>query len=176
MNGVNSKRVTLNARGTKFEVSLQAFFKFSKQTRLGKLASFQSLTTDEILDLCTGFDLSVPEFFFERDPIGLSLTLDFLLTGDLHLAMTNMCEMQLTKELNYWMVDVAECKRCCKTGFEIRHEEKAREIRNEVEVTRTIETLEFADCTWMPGIREKIWSVSEKPSSSKTALVCSMLI
>ncbi len=169
------KRVIFNTRGTSFEVSLQSFFKFPKHTRLGKLASFQNLSSAEVLELCTDFDSSKLEFFFEREPYGLNITLDFLLTGELHLPTDNICEIQLSKELEYWMIDLGKCRRCCKTKFDIELDVKDKEIRDEIEETKKLDTLEFADVSWFPKIREKVWNLSEKPSSSNAALVCIIL-
>lgn len=165
------QKVILNSRGTKFQVSLDSFLKFPRHTRLGKLAEFETLSVDEILQLCTDFEPDELEFFFERDPSVLNLVLNAFLTGDLHLGQANMCELQLTNELNYWMLDVDEGKRCCKTDFEVGRSEKLQEIKNEQEVIKLVETKKEFNVSWLPETRKKIWNAVEDPYSSNLAMV-----
>ena len=86
--------ITLNAMGTKFTIkaSLLKTSKIDEGSRLAMLRNYTTLTSQEILKCCDGFDPVAMEFFFMRDPDVLKLVLNYLITGELHMR-TNLCEV-----------------------------------------------------------------------------------
>ncbi len=119
-----SKRIKLNASGTKFEITAKRFSTFPEVTRLGKLSKYENMSKLEIELLCDEFDSDSTEFFFDRDPIILQMVLNYLINGELHIN-TNACEIFIDKELKYWMIDSMQLNYCCKADFEDKHKNKS---------------------------------------------------
>lgn len=163
----NKRKITINALGTKFEITQQKLERYGDQSRLGKLCAYESLDQKQISQLCDGFDPSVPEFFFDRDPEVLKIILNYAITGEIHFN-SNICELFLEKEFLYWMLDWKKVKRCCKTVFEEKLNEKKDWIgvdQNIVKESKLKEVMKNSIKTY------KLWEIVSSPRSSKGALV-----
>ncbi len=164
-NAETSKRIKLNASGTKFEITFKSFSNFPAETRLGKLSNFHNMSHFELCDLCDEFDLRSNEFFFERDPIILQMVLNYFKTGELHIN-TKSCEIFIANELNYWMIDLSKIKHCCKSTFDEKHEAKSDFIQIGEQVAFEIQNMHKK-----LTIKETLWYITEFPWSSRGAMV-----
>lgn len=173
MVSADSPRAILNARGTRFEVPLKNFFKYPKTTRLGQLANYLSLDSNQTLALCDEVGPGKNEFFFDRSPHVLGMVLDYYVTGELHNSNTTVCQVYVENELKYWMIDRTEMRRCCKVEYEGNLAGREEEFTLEKEALRAFDDdkAEF-NGLWKAEKREKLWNILQVPKSSKTAMVC----
>jgi hypothetical protein len=181
------ERIIINSRGIKYDVILKIFDKLP-ESRLGSLKLFldsykeyqlgENPDLDEpdlnnLLDICDGYDLELNEFYFNKDPYVLNSILNFYTNDKLHID-DHSCAMQLADEFRYWDIDEEILMdRCC----EIRYYERKDAIQSEVkkenqELNKSISNNKEAfgeSC--FPDVREKVWNLFEKPTSSIYARV-----
>lgn len=162
--------VMLNARGSQFKIPLKTLLAYPNSTRLGKLSKFNEMTSNEVNELCDSFSKENNEFYFNRNARVLSIVLDYFLTGELHVD-SDLCEVFLINELEYWMVDFEEVKHCCKNDFERKLEEKNKLISLEDKVVKDFDEWDTFNVTWMPKVRKRLWTIVEQPTSSNNAIV-----
>ena len=167
-----NKRIVLNTRGTRFEILFNKLAKFPVHSRLGKLIDYGSLPRQDILKICDDFNFGVDydEFYFDRDQDVLRLILNYFSSGKFHL-VTSMCPVYLEEELNYWRLNLNQIELCCKLEFDSTCERINENIKFEKEIIDLYNSKEKFEVRYLPKIREKLWSITEKPSSSKLALV-----
>lgn len=161
-----SNRITLNCMGTKFEITSDILHKFPNDSRLGELKEYYKMRSVELLCVCDQYDLSKPEFFFNRDPDVLKVMLKYVSTGQLHMN-ASLCEVDLEDELKYWRFNVIRLAKCCSLSFETNREKKLRDVRLEGEI---IQSLTF-DGSKATGLMDRLWGVFESPKNSKYACV-----
>ena len=113
-------RITLNLRGTKFDVFTYLFDKLP-DSRLGRLKTLydclkSNQDTDSVqlalYDICDTYDLNLNEFYFNRDPCMLNPILNYYSTGDFHVN-ENFCTNFVLDELNFWNIHEVLNERCC---------------------------------------------------------------
>ena len=161
-----SKRIVLNALGTKFEVTEEILQKSKEGSRLYDLKQYKKLTDDELSIICDDFDRVNQEFFFNRDPSVLKEILIYLINGELHMN-SNMCPVHFAKELEYWKIDQRLMHKCCLHTFEDTYDEKIKKIEEEEELIKKCKE----ELMKTPTLKEKLWNIVEHPKSSKIALV-----
>ena len=163
-----NERITLNAMGTKVVISLDKLKIFEKTSRLGKLYRFRSLNQEELTKICDDYDLKTNEFFFDRDASVLRTILNYAITGEVHLN-SDICEVFIEKEFEYWIIDWKRVKRCCKTRYEENLEKKTNSIEAEAEILNDLKLnkLNFIN----PGLTLKLWNLFEYPKNSLSGTV-----
>jgi hypothetical protein len=191
---VKNEKITLNARGFKYEIFLDLMDKV-KHSRLAKLKKFilmsrvnPSSANDYFMreNICDGFNLQLTEFFFNKDPQMLGVILNFYeprVNKHTHINFVNFCPYSLEDELAFWNIRNYECllESCCLLRLEKAKEELDVELRKERSVIDELNYKEsFADCCF-PRFRECLWNVMEKPKSSPcaaiyTAFSCFMIL
>lgn len=167
-----NKRIVLNARGFRFEILLDKFAKFPPNSRLGELTNYGLLSKQDILSICDDFNFAktCDEFYFDRDHDVLKLILNYFSTGKFHL-VSSICPVYLEEELNYWKLNLDQIELCCKLEFDSTCEQINGNIKFEKEIIDMYNSKEEFKAIYLPKIREKLWSIIEKPYSSKSALV-----
>ena len=161
-----SNRIILNCMGTRFEITHDVLGKFPNDSRLGELKEYQRLRAEELLCLCDQYDLSQPEFFFNRDPDVLKVILKYALTGQLHMNLS-ICELDLEDEFNYWRFNMIRLAKCCSLNFEVKRERKLCDVRLESEIIHSLNNAVRKNT----GCMDRLWRGLEDPKSSKYALV-----
>ena len=162
----NRQRITLNALGTKFQITKDVFEKISCNTRLGSLKNYEKMNIEEILSYCDDFDPVAVEFFFNRNPSVLSLVLDHALTGELHLSK-HFCEIYLRKELDYWKLENETISYCCVNEFEKNYDKKNEIMEYEREIIQKLENRDKENLT----LRMKLWNTLNEPLYSAFSMV-----
>ena len=170
-----SKRITLNARGTKFEVYIDSFEKIGK-SRLGKLkAAFENNKRDQLDDLCDEFDQKSNEFFFDRDQNVLSMIINYLRTNKMHY-IEGVCPYLIAEEFEYWGIDEYLFDECCNDkywGIKNSLEDKIAK-KNEI-IEAYLHSDDFGK--WLfPDVRAKMWEILENPEKSWVATVIFLYI
>lgn len=163
------QKVRLNARGYIFEIPLESFQKYPKDSRLGKLVNFDEMTVEEILECCDKYNSEKTEFYFNRSPYVLNMVLDYFVSGKLHNSNTTMCQVYLEKELSYWMIDTNDMKRCCHVEYENNYNSRNEEIIFEKKVLKEIS--KASSQLEKSETRRKLWAIIENPNSSNVARV-----
>ena len=153
----SKKKITFNALGTKYQITMEMFEKCEKESRLGKLYKFRELDKKQILDYCDDYTESTHEFFFNRDPAGLRMVLNYLITGELHLN-EKMCAVFVENELKYWLFDSKTIKRCCKTDYTESLSDRLQKIEIEQKIEKDLSNEKIVSTT-----REKIDDILNKP-------------
>lgn len=170
MTSTTKQKVTLNAFGTKFQLTQDVFSKIFSRTRLGILKDYERMHMHDILGYCDDFDPISLEFFFNRDPEVLKLILNHAVTGEFHLN-TNLCEVYLERELVYWKFDIEQINHCCSTSFDEEYENKREHMENDHKIIDRLESEDHRE----KNTREKIWSILNNPLDSALAMVRSFL-
>ena len=170
-----TKRITLNARGTKFEVYINSFEKIGK-SRLGKLkAAFENNKRDQLDDLCDEFDQKSNEFFFDRDQNVLSMIINYLRTNKMHY-IEGVCPYLIAEEFEYWGIDEYLFDECCNDkywGIKNSLEDKIAK-KNEI-IEAYLHSDNFGKW-FFPDIRAKVWEILEHPEKSWVATVIFFVI
>ncbi len=167
----NKQKITLNALGTKFQITKDVFEKTSSRTRLGILKNYEKMDTEKILSYCDDFDPVAVEFFFNRDPEILKLVLNKTLTGELHLS-TNLCEMYLNSELDYWKLENETIHHCCINNFEENYDKKNELMESERKVIEKLENRDNEKLT----LRMNLWYTLNKPLHSIYSVVSNKIL
>lgn len=166
MNDSETKLVTFNIMGTKYQLTMKKFKQLPVKTRLGKLKELIPFEYEKVLKYCDEFNKDTNELFFNRDPDCFKFVLNYLLTGELHMKR-NICTVHVKNELDYWMVDPKEIKRCCKTNYELEYDQEIENIKIEEDAIEFVKENE----EFVPNRRERLWAVLDDPKSSNLALV-----
>ncbi len=127
------KRISLNIRGTKYEIMLETLGHLSN-SRLSDLKKLiddsvrlKVTRNDELLKVCDDYDIVQHEYFFNRDPRVFNLILNCFSTGNLHID-DNICVKLVAHELEYWRVDETHFDKCC----EWKYMHQKNDLNNEV--------------------------------------------
>ena len=167
------ERITLNALGTKFVISLEKLDRFSENSRLGKLRQFRSLNCKELECVCDDFDLQKNEFFFNRDPDVLKVLLNYAITGDIQVN-SNICEVFVENEFKYWASEWKELKRCCKTAFVENLNAKTNAIKVDAQILNDLKLEQLESKTL--SIFNRLSKIVENPKNSLAGRVGISLI
>jgi hypothetical protein len=166
------KRIILNIRGIKYDVPLNNLNRFPN-SRLSDLKfKLDNLEYDvnELNNICDDVDLDKMEFYFNRDPFIFNSILNYCVNGKLHID-TNLCVILFSDELNYWRIDEDLISNCCEWSYNDKKDDVQNDIEAEKKLITKITHKESFNNFILPGLREKIWFVMEKPSSSIWAKV-----
>ena len=165
-------RITINARGVKYDI-ISSHFERLPNSRLGRLNNL--LETFEFLpskinesllnEICDDFDMNKLEFYFDRDPYVLNLILNYYSNGKLHIGM-NCCALLICDELRYWQIDEKLINNCCEWKFADKIDEINKLINRESFILKSYFYKENFDNFSCPKLRENIWYLFERPSSS----------
>ena len=169
-----SRRITLNARGIKYDCLLNTFNKYPT-SRFGKLFNLLSLNSNQanihndLINLCDDYDLNKMEFYFNKDPFILNMILNLFENDNenrLHLN-ENTCYSYLNEQLNYWLIDyeLTICK-CCKMHLSMKTDLIETELRKEELLLEQIEFRHDFGKRFYPHLREKLFNYMEKPNES----------
>ena len=176
------ERITLNARGIKYEVLLSVLEKLPK-SRLGKLKELldeikaknliEESDQDNLLELCDGYDLEKNEYYFNRDPYLLNMFLNFYNNDRLHMD-DNVCANYFGQELQYWSIDDINIDACC----QLKYFDKKDQIQDELKIENKEQNNlindkkdDFDNTKMIDSIKKKIWNLLERPTSSYFARV-----
>merc|ERR1712038_199374 len=165
-----NKRVTINVGGVRHDV-LWKVLELLPYSRLGLLAKSQS--HEEILSLCSDYNLQENEYFFDIHPRSFNTILNFYRTGKLHIT-DDVCVLALSDDLFYWRIDEALFDSCCLDKFIDKRELLVTEME------RAAHTLEVEDAEdFGVGVcaryQRSVWDLMEKPESSRAAKVVSVI-
>jgi hypothetical protein len=165
-----SKRVVLNIRGVKYDVILDVLGRWP-QSRLGRLKQMIESNNQSLLHtVCDDFDMKKHEFYFSRDPHVFNLILNFYSTNHLHID-NNTCVMLINQEFSYWELDDTQLSYCCESNFLDKRHDIERDMHKEKVFLDEYFYKEKFDNFYWPELREKLWLLFEKPSSSYFARV-----
>ena len=177
----NSLFLVLNARGHRFQILKSKLSQYPESSRFGKLKTSNDL--NELTQLCDYYNPDFNEFYFDRDPFVLNSLLNFSLKKKLHLSSVgNECIDHIINELNYWFYGKADVYEnmfdvCCKLKYNKEklklNEEKQYQNKILTEYCQ-LNRLDFGKM--LPGLREKLWTMINQPTSSYTAMVSFKLL
>jgi len=165
------KKIFLNLRGSLFHVPLSIFLKLP-ESRLGRLKTYLETNKTEFLSgICDDYDLDQNEFYFNKDPTMFHMILEYYNGERIHFD-ESVCANYLHKQLNFWGLDELHCfDDCC----QYKYLEKLDRIRDDLacqrKIIHTYEYKEDFSKRLFPLFREKAWEMTEKPKSSKYAIV-----
>ena len=144
---ITLKRITINARGFKFDVLLDNLKKLPT-TRLGKLENYidsyinnnNDNINDEnkspklcLKDICDDYDLNLNEFYFDKDPFILNTVLNCYSNGNFHIDK-NICPFYINEELKYWGLDKHLVNDCCFYRFQTCKSELKDELKQQKKI------------------------------------------
>uniref|UniRef100_A0A8C4Q5J0 Potassium channel, subfamily V, member 2b n=1 Tax=Eptatretus burgeri TaxID=7764 RepID=A0A8C4Q5J0_EPTBU len=156
----------LNVGGRHFYLSRQLAARFP-QTRLGCIATCAELS--HCLELCDDYSVDSNELFFDRDPEIFTYVFGFYHSGVLWLRDA-LCPRQLIEEIEYWGVRLHSARHCCRILFEERRDA----MDDYLQVQRELEKVPFRTMRYSTA-RHMLWSLLEKPLSSFTAKLMSVV-
>ncbi|KAG8198924.1 hypothetical protein JTE90_015132 [Oedothorax gibbosus] len=162
-----SKRVILNVGGTRHEV-LWKTLESLPLTRLGRLRGCR--THDEVMELCDDYSLKDNEYFFNRQPRSFSSILHFYCTGKLHL-VEGMCTIAFCEDLEYWGIHEFDLESCCENKYFQHKENMQEEMQNQLEALQQKEVESEFGRKGCAQYQKVLWTLLEKPKSSKAARV-----
>ena len=164
--------VILNVGGEKHEV-MWTVLKKQPRSRLGLLASATS--ADQILNLCDAFSLEENEYYFDRHPRTFNCILNFYRTGKLHVMMEDMCVMDFSQDLEFWMIEDIYLEACCESKYSIRKEHVSNEVKKNSKDRKIQSYYEDFGSSYCARYQECLWNLFEKPNSSVSAKVISLI-
>uniref|UniRef100_UPI00358FD37A potassium voltage-gated channel subfamily V member 2 n=1 Tax=Myxine glutinosa TaxID=7769 RepID=UPI00358FD37A len=172
----DSTPLHLNVGGRHFHLSRQLAARFP-QTRLGRIATCGD--PSGCLELCDDYSVDRRELFFDRDPEVFAYVFGFYHTGLLWLRDA-LCPRQLTDEIEYWGVRLCSTRHCCRILFEERRDELNDHLKVQQELEAELEDGEEEEegafgAMRYRSTRLKLWSLLEKPLSSFTAKLMSVV-
>ncbi|MEE6512420.1 hypothetical protein FKM82_019386, partial [Ascaphus truei] len=155
--------LTVNVGGSRFVLSYQTLSSHP-QTRLGRLAASGG---DAVYDLCDDANLLDNEYFFDRSSQMFEYIMNYYKTGRLHL-MDQLCAVSFLQEIEYWGIDELSIGLCCRDRyFRKKLKSETLDIKSDEEGLGAKEE-DFSGVLFQT-LRQKLWDVLEKPSSSKAA-------
>uniref|UniRef100_K7FHM3 Potassium voltage-gated channel subfamily V member 1 n=1 Tax=Pelodiscus sinensis TaxID=13735 RepID=K7FHM3_PELSI len=164
---------TINVGGSRFVLSQQTLSCYP-DTRLGKLAVVVSAARDVasgLLELCDDANLVENEYFFDRSSQAFRYILNYYQTGRLHV-MEQLCALSFLQEIQYWgdRLDALIINSCCRDRYFRRKElSEALDIKKDAEELDAQDEEEDFSGSLCPNVRQKLWEMLEKPSSSVAA-------
>ena len=173
-----SKRITLNARGTKFDVFINLFDKEPK-SRLAKLKAVLEQTNNNhlhqsIMELCDDYDQKSNEFYFNREPFVLNMIINYLSFDKMHCG-DGGCPYLIADELKYWGIDEYSFDSCCNDRFwSAKNTIEDKIIKENTIIENYMHKENFGERLF-PDIRAKIWEILEHPEKSWIAAVFFLL-
>ena len=178
INTSNEKRIILNIRGIKYDVPLKQLDRIPN-SRLSDL-KYQLIDKNqndlnELNNICDDFDLHKMEFYFNRDPFIFNSILNYYVNGKLHID-SSLCVISIGDELKYWKIDEDLISNCCEWSYSDKKDDVQNDIETERKLIEKITHKESFDNFILPGLREKIWYIMEKPSSSIWAKVFKLIV
>ena len=176
----NDDIIVFNVGGTRFEV-LQSNFAYWPTTRLSRLVRAKS--EEEILSLCEGFvasstsnnrgKMNKKEYYFHRNWNNFNSILDLYRNMKLH-ATIQVCCTNFHGDLEYWGIDELLLDPCCALKHYPDMEQSKKEASRALEFKRKEEErmiYEDFGNSWIGGVREYVWNLTEHPESSFLARV-----
>ena len=160
------QKITFNALGTKFQITKDAFEQMPNHTRLGILKNYEKMDTEKILSYCDDYDPMAVEFFFNREPEILKLVLNQALTGNFH-TKTNLCEVYLKSEFDYWKLHCDDLHDCCVSSFAENYENKVDIMKAEQHLITKWKARDQKE----QNTRQKLWYILSNPRHSALAMV-----
>lgn len=161
------KFICLNARGTRFQVTLSDLSILPPECRLHKLFDLiDKGQTGDLRDICHFHNPELTEFYFNRDPNILSLILDYRNTKKFHIHTNTMCVFKLIEELNYWNIDESQIETCCWIQIDKSRDSLTEELqvrKRLIESTVLKENFDY----FLPNIRRKLWNIFENREEEK---------
>jgi len=165
-----NKKVILNVGGVKHEVMWRMLEK-QPRSRLGLLS--MATTPSQILNLCDAYSLEENEYYFDRHPRTFNCILNFYRTGKLHM-MEEVCVMDFSQDLDYWMIDDIYLEACCEGKYSIKKEHVVTEVKKNSKVNKVEEVHEDFGDGCCAVYQRCLWNLMEKPNSSFPAKVISL--
>lgn len=129
---------------------------------------------DALKSLCDSYDLSINEFFFDRNSRSFSSVIDFYRTGKLHL-IDDICVVTFAEDLAYWQISEKEFDVCCRNKYYEKKENVSDQIKREMNVIPVKKQSVFGQRS-CSGIRRRLWHLFEDPHSSPAARVDHLFI
>eukprot|EP00090_Calanus_glacialis_P031394 TRINITY_DN5178_c0_g1_i1.p1 TRINITY_DN5178_c0_g1~~TRINITY_DN5178_c0_g1_i1.p1 ORF type:complete len:553 (-),score=146.49 TRINITY_DN5178_c0_g1_i1:174-1682(-) len=157
-----NQKVILNVGGVKHEVMWRMLEK-QPRSRLGLLAL--ATTQTQILNLCDAYSLEENEYYFDRHPRTFNCILNFYRTGKLHM-MEELCVMDFSQDLDYWMIDDIYLEACCEGKYSIKKEYVVTEDKKNSKVNKVEEVYEDFGDGCCAAYQRCLWNLMEKPNSS----------
>ena len=168
-----SKRITINARGTKFDVYANLFDK-APNSRLGKLKAAlennNKNSGDMLDDICDEFDQRSNEFYFNKDPYVLNMVINYLTIDKMHYG-DGVCPYLIAEELEYWGLDEYSFDECCNDRYFSCKNSIEDRVSKEKEIIKNYLYRDDFGKWLFPDIRAKIWDILEYPEKSWVAQV-----
>lgn len=122
------------------------------------------------LGLCTSYDPSTQEYFFDRPVHIFPTILSVYLTGAIHISPLTVCTEELRNELLFWMLPTAALGTCCISKL------------SEDDKTQWMPMAPMLECPFTGhkrrfhfNFKRSMWYVLEKPGSAKAALLFMMV-
>ena len=170
-----TKRITLNARGTKFDVYINLFDKVPN-SRLGKLkATLEKSSSNSLDDLCDEFDQRSNEFYFNKDPYVLSMVINYLAMDKMHYG-EGVCPHLIAEELEYWGLDEYLFDDCCNDRYWSTKDSIDDKVSKEKEIIKNYLHQDDFGKWLFPDIRAKIWEILDNPEKSWVATVINIFV
>lgn len=157
-----SRRITLNARGQKFEILLKDLERLPEDCRLVRLKNCVDASDySEILSICDDHDLSKDEFYFNKSPFVLELILEYTSSNKFHINCKNMCPYRIYEDLSYWNINPSIIEMCCSLELQKAREETDSSVNYHKDILDQINFKENFGNHFYPEIRAKIWDIVE---------------
>ena len=164
----DSRLINLKIRHAEYKMRWKSLERLPN-TRLGKIRYAKDM--NELLSLCDGVDLERNEIYFNRSSILFDRIIEFYNTDKMHLNLKH-CIVSYYDDMKYWGFDKQNFQSCCffkyhcikddAINFDLNTKKYSKQNANVVEE-------EFYGCC--KELREKIWTLTEKPKSSNYAKV-----
>ena len=184
MNSTTNNLIKLNIRGYKYEILRSKLKMFPQTSRLFSLQKEDINSTESVL-LCDFYDQTSNHFYFDRDPFIFNSILSYNTKNQLHFN-NNECVNHLFNELNYWFNNHKEeyeklIDYCCKYKYFSQLDSLNKDLEFKEEAIQEYHTINKAIDygVILPKLREKLWLIIDKPTSSYTAVlffILSMLV
>jgi hypothetical protein len=179
---MNKKVLVLNARGTKFEVMIGSLARVPN-SRLGQISEIiekpkkHNADLDKLNGLCDRYSEDFNEIYFNKDSTVLSSILKFYENDPsqekkIHLSLLNACAVELAADFEYWKIEYHDyLDLCCLRKFRSSLNLMQSEKKSQQKIIDEINFKENFGKYFFPKVREAIWLIMEKPSSSIWAKV-----
>lgn len=162
------KSINLKIRLLEFKMRWKSLERFPN-TRLGKIRYAKSM--DELLSLCDGINIERNEIFFNRSSVNFDKIIELYNTDYMHLSL-KLCTVSFCDDMKYWGFTSYRFQSCCFFKYHCLNDDainfdmntKKYSKKNMVDIDE-----KFDGCC--KELREKIWTLTERPRSSNYAKV-----